>query len=145
MHCGTNRGLTLGPFFNQPIVVSLHAGELQIRVGELAEALPGQSGDSRIENGIINSVRIHSLETLARIVGGPRYFFPSPRTRRMLPQRRAVDRPALDAVALNFDTGYSIAPFFPGHASSPNLTMLLHVIIRADQSVFELHDRYSKR
>ncbi len=39
-----------GPLFEQPIVVGLHAGELQLAIFDAAEILPADAGHRRIEN-----------------------------------------------------------------------------------------------
>ena len=57
-----------GPFFEQPIVVSLHAGKLQLGIFDMAETLPTYSRDRWIEHGIIDSRRVHHFQTLFRIV-----------------------------------------------------------------------------
>ena len=35
--------------------------------------------------------------------------------------------------------GNPVAPFFPRQALGPNLRMFLHMIVRADQTVFKFH------
>src|SRR5436190_1798611 len=42
------------PLIDQPIVVSLHAGELEFRISDRAKKLAGQAGEAWIERGIID-------------------------------------------------------------------------------------------
>src|SRR5206468_12377003 len=45
-----------GPLVNEPVVVSLHAGEFQIRVPQRAECLAGKTGESWIKDGAGHTV-----------------------------------------------------------------------------------------
>jgi hypothetical protein len=49
------------PFFQQPIVVSLDTGQLQLGILDSAKCFAANPRDRRIEHGVLNAGRIHCL------------------------------------------------------------------------------------
>src|SRR5215471_1241566 len=68
------------PFFDQPIVISLYAGELQIGIADCSETFARKSCEDRIENGTFDAIFVHRLQALRWVVRGFGYVFPLCRT-----------------------------------------------------------------
>jgi hypothetical protein len=139
------------PFLDQKIVVRLHAGQLELRIGEVAEGLARPSRDGRIEHRIIHAIDIHRREALAGRIGYAGHFLPALRFPGAVGHGRtsdcharqidllSVNHPALGAIGLTLDVRDALAPLRLRHALRPDLRVLLDVIVGADESVFEFH------
>ena len=136
-----------GPLLDQPVVVGLHAGDLELRVLEPPEGLSGHPCDGGEENRIADARSIHDLEPFRRLVRRRRDLVPSGRFDvavghqgtspggMPVEEHLPVDHPPFRALGAPLQVWNAVAPPFLGEPGGPEVRRLLDVVVRADQRV----------
>ena len=111
-----------GPFFDQPVVISLHASELQVRIFQPREILSRRPCHRRVKHRIVYARRVHGFKPFRRAIGSWRDLLPTAglmiaiRHQRRRPRGAAVeehlpiDYPTLGAVGGALDVRDAIVP-----------------------------------
>ena len=111
------------PFFNQPVVVGLHARELEVRIFERGKNFPGKSRQHGIKHRVVDTVPVHGLQAAGGNIRRIGYFFPARGRRCAIVQQRAdsravsqrhysaVDNPIVGAIRRSLEVRNAIAPF----------------------------------
>src|SRR4051795_3004960 len=142
---GNEPGAGRGPLLNQPIVVRLHARQLELGIGDAPKSLNPDARHARIEDAGRHPIRVHCPQPLGRIADGARHVDPALRLTRPLGHEGAaqpgtpeadwiaVDHPPLAAIGVLYQVRNAVSELF-GEAAGPEIRWLLDVIVGADEA-----------
>ncbi len=140
-----------GPLLDEPVVVGLHARQLELRVVQPSEDLSRHPRHGRQKHRIVDPGRVHGRQPLLRNVRRSRHLVPPgglaaalghqrSRARNVsIEQHGSVGNPLLPTVPVALEVGHALPEAVLRQARRPEVRRLLDVVVDADQAKLALH------